>query len=1017
MDANGTHFQIFLTADDWGRWRVDQQTLRGLWAASAGRDVPVAWTAGELTLQPRLFRYMAAPADVQPDPDQRRGAAADRFGNLYWIDEDRQRIRVQSVGSGEPSTFWPPATPPQPMRRGDFGRRQAEVAAQPPRLGAMAVTADHRLVVGTSAPAGLMIFDLFAGGEPTTLRWPPAVAFDPFDMTARPDGGVYILDRTNRRYWALDRGLDVFRDQQAETTLRAASSDAFQPVDPRAPRRGRSTRVFPEGITVDAASPIDVADPFGIEALPDGTVLVLDRAPADPFSRVVRYCLSRRVGSPVGLDGVARLIEEGENVGFGLTAHDLAFVPAAGSEPAQLLVMSSEGNQVFALQLKTTDTAMTLTPLPRYFPVRRFGGKGLLVSPVGAFYDFADRWVPLTCQARPRYPSRAVIDLGDAPTIDDVPGDLDSGEPDCVWHRLLIDGSIPVDTRVAVWSRAADDRGALAGTPWLPEPDLYLRRDGAEIPWLPPRSSDPPGPRDGTWELLFQQARGRYLQLRLVITGNERATPRLRALRVWHPRFSYVRKYLPAVYREDAASGDFLERFLANTEGFFTAIEDRIANVQMLFDWRSAPREALDWLAGWFDAALDPAWDERRRRMFVRHAVHFFQFRGTIHGLRMALALALDPRIGDCELEGPGCIPETRQRVRVVERYLTRRTPAAVLGQPLPVTGLREVSVQAAWKTDEGGARLGRRYADDVVAATGTTTRPPEVFALVPPTGAAAVTPWQATVASDLTGDARDQALADAAQAHWTAFATQVLGFVPSAADERAGWQAFLAQKYRGVVGDLNAAHGTTVAAFDVVTLPRDLPTTAAARDDWRAFLDLPAPARTVRDRHLWQDFLARRYRQIATLNAAYGTGWTGFAEVATPDVLPSDGAPLADWYQFEAVVKSMQRQAHRFSVFLPTTGEIADRDALAARLELARRVIELSKPAHTVFDVSFYWALCRVGEARLGFDTVVDLGSRAPQLAPPFVLDGAALGSGRLPLPPGHPAGERLTLECSRTN
>jgi hypothetical protein len=81
----------------------------------------------------------------------------------------------------------------------------------------------------------------------------------------------------------------------------------------------------------------------------------------------------------------------------------------------------------------------------------------------------------------------------------------------------------------------------------------------------------------------------------------------------------------------------------------------------------------------------------------------------------------------------------------------------------------------------------------------------------------------------------------------------------------------------------------------------------------------------------------------------------------------------------------------------------------LQEQLRLARRVVELEKPAHTVFDVGFYWALFRVGSARLGYDSLVDAGSRAAAL----VLDKAFVGESYLAYPPGHPGRERLTLEC----
>jgi hypothetical protein len=118
---------------------------------------------------------------------------------------------------------------------------------------------------------------------------------------------------------------------------------------------------------------------------------------------------------------------------------------------------------------------------------------------------------------------------------------------------------------------------------------------------------------------------------------------------------------------------------------------------------------------------------------------------------------------------------------------------------------------------------------------------------------------------------------------------------------------------------------------------------------------------------------------------------------------LPAAGARLADWYDFEAVVVETLRAAHRFTVMLPVpdtaTFDSADQ---RARGELTRRVVELEKPAHTVFDVKFYWAMFRVGYARLGDDTVVDLGARSPALMPPMRLDHEHLAEAYLA--PGHP-------------
>ena len=275
---------------------------------------------------------------------------------------------------------------------------------------------------------------------------------------------------------------------------------------------------------------------------------------------------------------------------------------------------------------------MHLEPLEQLFPMRLFGGKGLRRRRLdGALYDFGDRLGPARlARSTPRYGK-----------LQSTSSSFDGRLPGTVWHRLLLDGLHPAEASVTVDSRAADDARELARLPWRPEPPLVYRRgDGSELPFAAPE----PTRKHGTWELLFQRARGRYLQLRLRLTGDGRTSPRLRALRAYYPRFSYLERYLPKVYREDPESASFLDRFLANIEGIHTEIEDRIAAAQVLFDARSAAgRRALDWLLGWFDVDGRSDVARPRRRLFLRHAMEFFALRGTIPGIQLALRLALDP--------------------------------------------------------------------------------------------------------------------------------------------------------------------------------------------------------------------------------------------------------------------------------------------------------------------------------------------------------------------------------------
>jgi len=134
----------------------------------------------------------------------------------------------------------------------------------------------------------------------------------------------------------------------------------------------------------------------------------------------------------------------------------------------------------------------------------------------------------------------------------------------------------------------------------------------------------------------------------------------------------------------------------------------------------------------------------------------------------------------------------------------------------------------------------------------------------------------------------------------------------------------------------------------------------------------------------------------VAALNQIYGlTGgaaYSAFNQVPFPERLPEGGASLHDWIQFVSLVLPTRRYAHRFTVLVPTVTGAQTLTSLNL-LDRVRRVVELEKPSHTTFEVKEYWALFRVGEARLGLDTLVDLGSRLAAV----VLDETYLAQGYL--------------------
>lgn len=892
MDANRTRFHLLLGRDNWARCTVDGVSSIFDSVQLAGPSFSWSPARSEVTLGVRVNLFRSAQGNVPPTIDQRRGAAQDRFGNWYWIDVSGNELLVNSSGTGVTTHFW--SSQDEIARAheivdGKFGALSPQAPAQPFLFGGLAVTELHFLVVGLIEPKGFLVFDLFHGGPPRQFAWPAEVDFVPFDMAPAPGGGVWILDRVNGRMWALDRSFAVISQDQDMVDFSNEPVEVFGPADGSTPP-SHPHRTFPTGIVPGMASPLTGIDAIAIEALPDGTVLLLESDPLKTFSNVYRFRFGQQVGNPVSLQSVLDILAPADRAGFSLLGFDFTMIPAeqtpSGLRNNILYVVAANGDQAWAFSTAYDGAQLTLTPLPEFYPMRLFGGRAIVRGVNQVYYDSQNRFVPLVIQRRPRYVEEA--------TLFTKIKDFDSHEPDCTWHRLMLDAAIPSDTQVTVYSRAHNDPDYLALQDWNEEPGPYQRGNGTELPWtVMPADLE-------TWELLFQKARGRYLQLKIVLSGNGRLTPRIRALRAYYPRFSYLKNYLPSAYREDQSSASFVERFLANMEGFYTSIEDRIATAQSLLDACSAPSDALDWLANWFGVALDPAWSESKRRSFLHHATTFFEARGTLPGLMMALRLTLE----DCTDPGIFINPvQANNGPRIAEKFRSRRLPLGLLQDMPAESGLPTKLQTAAWTPAQGADDLDQRYQQSL------NLTPDKQYPISLPS-------------------------TDPLYSQWKDFSMSTLGMVPAKPD-------------------------------------------------------------TGSD--LWTTFLRSRYGVLSALNAAYRSTYAAFEDVPFPSALPRQPQPLLDWYQFQGMLL-MQATAHQFIVYLPMPlADAQDTQAHKAKFDLARRVVALEKPAHTTFEIKFYWAFFRLGEARLGADSLLDHGSRAPELMRPVVLGDSYAGSGYL--------------------
>jgi phage tail-like protein len=690
VDVNGTRFHLIKAQRDWEACRVELADGELVYLRDDSQLKPLEYSEslGSLSLSSQLPLFTSSRGHRPLSVSERRGAAVDAFGNWYWISNDRRSIFWLPFGARRSRVYWHQGNPAG-CPRDQFVPVHDEqpVIAE---LAGLAVTEHHYLVVGNVTQSGVFLFDLHAVGEPKLLLFPAVSAFEPFDFAAAPGGGVWLLDHTHKRYWGLDRTFRVVSDAAHMELVTPEKRFEFHPVDE--PSLILPKREFPKGFDIDAN------DPVSIEALPDGSILILDRldpTSPDPVSRLLRYRFGSQQSPALRLtDEIEVVTDGGEKVSrrLDVVAHDLAFASN------KLYAVESEGNQTIAFELEPQNWPAQLRMSKEFLPMYYFGSRALVSFQSNVFYDVVGgdttndarvSWVQLQVVEQPQFDREGLL----------YTPLLDGRDRDCVWHRVFIDGCIPPETSVQVWTRAHNDPDLLESVAFRREPNIYLRGAGAELPFYNPFSDKEVVPeRTGTWEVLFQQALGRYLQLKLVVSGNGRTTPHLRALRIYFPRFSYPKNYLPDVYLDDPESGSFLERMLANQEGFFTDIEGKINDVSMLFDARSATPETLDWLASWLGMMLDPLWaqiqrqrgadeciDARgekiadRRRLLIRFTRKLYERRGTTSGILFALHLLLDPRL-ELTLKRLKTIAVNRDTNRSLREQLR------AVGLPIPVS-------------------------------------------------------------------------------------------------------------------------------------------------------------------------------------------------------------------------------------------------------------------------------------------------------------------------------------------
>lgn len=810
MDANGSRYHALVTERDW----LD----------ASAQDSKLAWREGAgLVLKSLLFEFRPTRAGLPPlaEPGSRAGGVFDRSGNLYGLAPDGLSVTVRSSGSGAVSTFWPVegqaphygATAVQGLSPGRLaaaaGPFQAVLPADPAHvvLDALTVTTGHYLVCASVVAAGLLIFDLHGAGPPLFQAWPGMPA--PQTLIALADGGVGLLSEGRLHRLGADLRPCLRRSDAQPSPFAAASAALAHETVPLPPcqldlrpalgvdaRIGACCALDAERLLVLGMRAGETQSRLGVIDLDGKTWPLLrddkSQGPLPSLSSLIAAVMAREEGQPA------------PQVALSLCSLLVAW-PASGG--MQFIVLSAGGDQAFAFDARWQDEQLLVELRREYLPLRRYQGGGLACLPPGLilhaypaarlFYAASGRWVPLLALPQPRCEREALLD---SPL-------WDSGLPGCVWHRVALDVRRPPGAMIRLQSRAADNPEDIPKLPWRDEPLPQAHPRGTELPW-----------REGLQEslgCLLQDTHGRWLQLRLLLSGDGQQSPALARLRAWYPRFSYLREYLPPVYREDAAGAGLMDRLLALFEGEFTRWEDRIAAAQLLLDARTAPAETLEWLGGWVALAFDPASDETRRRLLLRHAMRGHARRGTVPGLLLAATLAWDPDNHDAEawMLDPQALAERPNGLRLQELF--------GLLQPLPVS---------AWAPAQGlAALLLRLEGEQALAADAAQQQRLQASLGFLPRGAQEEARLQQAWA--LAAVPGDEPVDRDPRAEWA----RHLRATQACAPLRQRWQDFLARRWRRIAR-LNEAWGTRWLGFERIPSFTSLPGGAVALADWHLF-------------------------------------------------------------------------------------------------------------------------------------------------------------------------------------
>ncbi len=506
------------------------------------------------------------------------------------------------------------------------------------------------------------------------IEVPGLIDFSAWRMAADPEGGIWVLDKNNKR---LARVLGMPLHQLAH-----------QSFDDGISRPCMKNPNPPHIIAVENVVWPSDETPVAIACNLDGNVAILSWV--DSLDSTSARC--RLVSDQGELTSALELL--GSN-------HPYSFQWIDNNHIALLLAGVNKEVPVYGININQSSawSVGDLYPLKKDFNNGPFLHSLALPPSYPTITDY---------RALHRISFPFFSKLGEA-SNNPVFAPLDSGNAQMVWHRLYVEAVIPKGCGIKIWLAASDNKvefSTILSSDWYEHQfgKMFEQSARSEIPvavWESLASELPHNPGvlpcvtekniSGLFSALIQRTNrrvrslnGRYLHIRIQLLGNGRSTPEIFALRAYGSRFSYINEYLPQFYKEStyqpeanlngqSTATDFLERFVGNVEGILTNVEDRIANAHLLTRPQTVPDESLSWLAGWIGYEINSSFPAQVQRSFLQAAPELYRWHGTLRGLKLALEIATQGGISGGEIV-------------ILEDYRLRRTFASIIGADLDAT-------------------------------------------------------------------------------------------------------------------------------------------------------------------------------------------------------------------------------------------------------------------------------------------------------------------------------------------